>query len=120
MQFLTKHFRGEGFRLELGGGERITEQAGYIPPDRQIGAMMNAGKRLAQARREAYDYGDELPEELPVPSIGTYSDKTDLIDMSRKREKEKETRIAEYQAKKESATAPDPVVKPESETKPDE
>lgn len=120
MEFLTKHFRGEGFRNEIGGGERITEQAGYIPPDRQITGMMMAGKRLAAVRKEAYDFSGELPEELPEVEVGTYMDNLDLIDRSRRRQKEVNTQIVEYQAKKEEKLEVDRSKETELETKDNE
>lgn len=41
---------------EAGGGKRLVETAGYIPAQRQITDMINAGQRLDLYRKGQYDY----------------------------------------------------------------
>ena len=38
--------------------ESIVETAGYLPADVQISTMIDAGRRLGEARKEMYDYFD--------------------------------------------------------------
>lgn len=58
------------------------ETAGYIPPKVQIENMILAGKRLEQARKEAYDFGpdDEVDYGFHDPTRDTGFD---LADASR-------------------------------------
>ena len=48
---------------EPGGGEKITESAGYIPIKVQVETMLIVGQRLGEYRAEKYDYagGEEVP-----------------------------------------------------------
>ena len=59
----------------------ITEQSGYIPPERQIQDMMNAGRRLQEYRMSQYDFAspDDIDESLSDP---TRSANFDLADAS--------------------------------------
>ena len=59
----------------------ITEQGGYIPPERQIQDMMNAGRRLQEYRMSQYDFAspDDIDESLSDP---TRSANFDLADAS--------------------------------------
>lgn len=63
---------------EKGGGELIVDASGYVTAEQQIFAMIDAGIRLDQARREMYDYDgdsddpdmDDIPyDKLRVPGI---------------------------------------------------
>lgn len=55
--FMTRWERPKP-HLEAGGGERRTESAGYIPPQKQIEQFILAGQRLNAARKEMYDFPD--------------------------------------------------------------
>ncbi|MDR2602609.1 MAG: hypothetical protein LBC53_09210 [Spirochaetaceae bacterium] len=55
---------------EPGGGEIITESVGYVPPDRQIAAMIQAGEALNVARSYMYDFpsGTRIDDEFSDPT----------------------------------------------------
>lgn len=42
---------------EEGGGEILVETAGYVPADIRIQEFIEAGIRLGEYRKEAYDFG---------------------------------------------------------------
>lgn len=42
--------------FEVMNEESITETAGYLPAEQQIMGMIDAGRRLGEARKEMYDY----------------------------------------------------------------
>lgn len=65
---------------EINSGEEIVEKEGYIPADIQIKNMIDAGVRLGEYRREAYDYGAD--DEVPADAIDTRSF-TDPVDAKR-------------------------------------
>lgn len=74
-----------------------TEQAGYIPPQIQIENMLLAGHRLADARRDMYDFtsADEIDEDAYDP---TRQGNFDLADATRMAmEAEEAIRAAENQ-----------------------
>ena len=54
--FGTKYNRDGLNTCEPGGGKRITESAGYIPPQKQIESFILAGRRLNEARKEMFDF----------------------------------------------------------------
>ena len=59
----------------------ITEQSGYIPPERQIQDMMNAGRRLQEYRMSQYDFAspDDIDEDAYDP---TRTGNFDMADAS--------------------------------------
>ena len=62
----------------------ITEQSGYIPPDRQIQDMMNAGRRLQEYRMSQYDFAspDDIDESLSDPTRSANFDLADATQMA--------------------------------------
>lgn len=64
------HFKRPPEAFEKEDQSSITETAGYVPPDVQIGEMMLAGRRLVEAREDQYDfrYGEEVPEDFYDPT----------------------------------------------------
>lgn len=50
--------------LEKGGGKVLVDKAGYVSGMKRIEAIMNAGQRLVEARREEYDSSDGSEPEL--------------------------------------------------------
>ena len=93
-----------------------TEQAVYVPPQIQIENMLLAGRRLADARRDMYDFtsADEIDEDAYDP---TRSGNFDLADATRMA-MEAEASIAESQkaskaASKASETPPEASTEPE-------
>lgn len=66
---------------EINEGPELVEKSGYIPAEEQIGAMLRAGERLGEFRREAYDFGDkeDIPDDYVDP---TRSPGFDLADAS--------------------------------------
>lgn len=81
--FQTKYYRNYSDH-ELGGGERITEQAGYIPPDVQINNMILAGRRLEASRLFDLENGEEDGEIDPLRKPGI-----DLAEVGELKEKVK-------------------------------
>ena len=74
-------YSGNTTKPEKNHGERLVETAGYIPAQVRIENMMLAGRRLAEARKELYDFpaGVEPDESLSDP---TRSPNFDLADAS--------------------------------------
>ena len=65
--------------LEINSGELITEQAGYIPPKKQIEDMINAGRRLSDSRGQ-YDWQDgNVDEEADDPTRRSNYDMADAF-----------------------------------------
>jgi len=79
---LFTQYRRPPKHLEENDGLTITESAGYIPPKVQIENLINAGKRLAQWRKEQYDFpeDDDVDESFEDPTRGPGYD---LADASR-------------------------------------
>lgn len=69
---------------EINSGEEKVEKAGYIPANRRIEAMIDAGERLAQARMEQYDGHDTLdPDDMEVdPTRNPGFDPADAAQLS--------------------------------------
>lgn len=78
MKFFTQYDRPDLIE-EVMSDDSITETAGYIPPERQIVDMINAGVRLGEFRKEAYDFGsgEEVPDDYIDP---TRSPNFDMAD----------------------------------------
>jgi len=74
-----------------GGGEMITEQAGYLPPQVQIEQMMEAGRRLADYRKEQFDalYDVDDVELDPTRSPGFDMADASALMMEKKKKLEK-------------------------------
>ena len=72
-------YSGNTTKPEKNHGERLVETAGYIPAQVRIENMMLAGRRLADARKEMYDFpaGVEPDESLSDP---TRSPNFDMAD----------------------------------------
>lgn len=99
MQFCTKYRYEKD--LEPGGGERITEQAGYIEPKIQIETMMMAGQRLAGFRQEYFDIGKGA-QDAPVDDLRKqYYDPIEAMETG----KALAIRMKEREAKKKAAMA---------------
>lgn len=54
---LQTRYRQDPLVLEAGGGEILVETAGYVPADIRIQEFIEAGIRLGEYRKEAYDFG---------------------------------------------------------------
>lgn len=54
---LQTRYRLDPLQLEPGGGETLVETAGYVPADIRIREFIEAGIRLGEYRKEAYDFG---------------------------------------------------------------
>lgn len=79
---LVAAFRGPRAKPEKGGGKSNTEQAGYIPPKVQIERMIQAGERLAQARREEFDLPEGTEDPGPEADDPTREPGFDMADAS--------------------------------------
>lgn len=105
---------------EPGGGEKITESAGYIPIKVQVETMLIAGQRLGEYRAEKYDYagGEEVPDDVvPDPTRSGSFDLADGTQMGmtvkeRLVEQQKRAAIAAREAQK---VLPEEGNKPEAE-----
>lgn len=56
---LQTRYRQDPLVLEPGGGELMVETAGYVPADVRIREFIEAGIRLQEYRKEAYDFTAE-------------------------------------------------------------
>lgn len=54
---LQTRYRLDPLVPEAGGGEILVETAGYVPADVRIREFIEAGIRLGEYRKEAYDFG---------------------------------------------------------------
>lgn len=80
MDFFGKHRRPKLDEGKMDSMSKV-ETAGYIPADKQIESFIVAGRRLAEARKEMYDFGPD--EEVPPDFIDpTRSGSFDLADAS--------------------------------------
>lgn len=61
----TKYKRPEK-KFEAVDKERITEQAGYIPPQVQIMQFIQAGKRLNDFRKDQYDFDGSVDPDMSL------------------------------------------------------
>lgn len=103
---------------EPGGGEKITESAGYIPIKVQVESMLIAGQRLGEYRAEKYDFqsGEEVPDDVePDP---TRSGSFDLADATQMGMKVKQ-RLAEQQKRAAIAAREQEKVLPTEGNKPE-
>lgn len=86
MKFNTPYERSQK-NLDAGGGEIIVELAGYIPVQRRIKEMMDAGKRLVEHRTaEAYYHystGEDPDLEFWDPTLERGYDPADASMQSR-------------------------------------
>nr|WAE43379.1 MAG: hypothetical protein [Microviridae sp.] len=71
--------------LEVNSGELITEQSGYISPQRQIEDMILAGRRLAEGRGQ-FDWpdGENIDESASDPTRSLNYDSADAFQDSLK------------------------------------
>ena len=69
---------------ELCDPKSETEQAGYIPPQRQIEDMMLAGRRLDDYRKSQFDFPDDdsIDEDVYDPTRAGNFDLSDASQMS--------------------------------------
>ena len=58
VQFRTAYDRPP-VKLEINKDEKLVETAGYIPAQKRIENMINAGQRLVDYRKSQYDFDDE-------------------------------------------------------------
>ena len=66
---------------EKNSGKRRVEVAGYIPADKQILAMINAGQRLDNARKN-FDFDESHPVDESIPCDPTRSKGYDIAEAS--------------------------------------
>jgi len=72
---LQSRYRLDPLVPEEGGGEILVETAGYVPADVRIREFIEAGIRLGEYRKEAYDFGAdeevdfEKADPLRSPSV---------------------------------------------------
>lgn len=79
--FMTRYTRPD-LPLESGGGESLVESAGYIPAQRQIEQFMTAGRRLALARKEMFDFPDGVErEDFTDPTRSPNFDLADAVEL---------------------------------------
>lgn len=58
MNFAT-HYKPNRCSPEINSGEIMVEKAGYIPAQKLIENLINAGQRLKEFRSEQFDFPDE-------------------------------------------------------------
>nr|QJB21667.1 MAG: hypothetical protein [Microvirus sp.] len=73
---------------EINSGEIRVEKAGYIPAEKQIAQLMQAGVRLGQYRKEMYD--TETDDGEIDPTRGPDFDLADASTISRALDQKKE------------------------------
>lgn len=80
--FLTP-FNHEPDKGEVNSGELKVETAGYVPADKLVKRMIDAGKRLAMIRASGAGYGDEGLADGEEPVVDPTADADfDLADAS--------------------------------------
>lgn len=69
---------------EQGSPERIVETAGYMTNKQKIEAIINAGKRLVDYRKEQYDFDDQhVDDDFIDPTRSKNFDLADATILSR-------------------------------------
>lgn len=102
MEFLTQRNRPPR-KGEINSGETLVDTSGFIPPERQIFDMINAGRRLSENRKGMYEFErtDKVPDDYIDPTREPGFDMVDagnIADLlTRKRQ------AAEAVSKKEAA-----------------
>lgn len=73
--FSTKWERSKPF-YEKGGGKVIVEKAGYVSANDRIQAIINAGQRLNEYRKEQFHFqaDQEVPEDFNDPTVSPQFD----------------------------------------------
>lgn len=88
---------------EVNNGPLITEQAGYIPPQQQIEAMIAAGIRLEEFRKgQSYDMGPDDPIDEDYEDV-TRRPGVDPADISQLQQSLRATVQAKQNARKRRA-----------------
>lgn len=90
--FINSQKQFIALKPEANLGEKVTETAGYIPPNVRIKQMIESGERLEQWKKENFDYdaidqdGDEIiPDDDDYSSDGTRQmDETDFLHAGKK------------------------------------
>ena len=78
---LQTRYRQDPLVLEEGGGEVLVETAGYVPADVRIREFIEAGIRLGEYRKEAYDFGAD--EEVDFSEADPFRSKAvDIAEVS--------------------------------------
>lgn len=116
MKFHTQYERPER-KPEPHSNEKITEQAGYIPPKIQIENMIDAGIRLDQARLDAFDFkpDEEVPDDFTVPVRDQGFDLADAHALQQEVEYNLKQQALEAEQKEKSGKKKDSGSIPESE-----
>lgn len=78
MDFQT-HYKRNPAPPESNSGEKLVETAGYITAQQRIEAIINAGHRLSEFRKEQFDFGtdEELDEDFDDPTRSKNFDRAD-------------------------------------------
>lgn len=76
MDFQT-HYKRNPSPPECNSGEKLVEVAGYITAQQRIEAIINAGHRLNEYRKEQFDFQDELDEDFEDPTRSKNFDRAD-------------------------------------------
>ena len=77
MNFQT-HYSRTPAPPEINSGEKLVETAGYITAQQRIEAILNAGQRLVDFRKEQFDFtGNELDEDFFDPTRAKNFDRAD-------------------------------------------
>lgn len=87
MEFYTQWKRPDKEQfLEKDFGPSMTEQSGCIPPKIQIENILMAGERLAEYRRNMYDfgYGETVDESFEDPTRNVGFDMADASEIAAK------------------------------------
>lgn len=84
MPFATKYARPESVPETL-SRKSMTERAGYIPARTQIEQLINAGVRLDQYRKEAFDFGpgEDVDPDFSDPTRDPNFDMADASALAR-------------------------------------
>lgn len=73
--------------LEKNGGKRITRSSGYVPINKQIEMLEDAGKAMEDFREGSYDYQDEDVIQFTIdPTRAPNFDHADASEYKRKAE----------------------------------
>lgn len=80
--YIHQYKKGRKIDAEKGGGEKIVDASGYIPAEVQINAMIQAGMRLDQSRRDLYDYEGEENDVVDMAEIPFDITRTPNFDMA--------------------------------------
>jgi len=75
-------YKGGYAKKEANHGKRMVETAGYIPAQKRIEQIMQAGQRLMDYRKEQFDFWEQIDESFHDPTRDPNFDMADAFRLA--------------------------------------